>query len=143
MGEIYAIASLDDEVIDYLRSLSVTVLQQPSREPSFSEIENVLSCLDGYSVESKPYAAGASWDADIVSLSDPSIWTQLVIHKLTGINEPQSLSFHKGSPELVASLVSKLSQTCGALVIFSGSGGIPLVVTAEDNLMSLLSRWDL
>ena len=143
MGEIYAVAPVDSKVREFLRSQSVAVPQEPSRGPTFTDIQDVLARLDGYSVESDPFVVGAPWDAQIASRTDPYLWTRAVIHELAPSDCPQSLSFHKGASELVAAIVLQLTQTCGPLIVFTGSGALPLVVSSRDSIHDLLSSWDL
>ena len=143
MGVIYVVAPIDDEVAEFLRSESIVVPHEASKGPLFRDIQDAISGLDGYSVESDPYAVGASWDAQIASRVDQYSWTRATVQKLAPADHPQSLAFHKGSPELVVAIVLRLSQACGPLVLFTDSGDSPLVVSPQDDIENLLKFWNL
>src|SRR5262245_58999485 len=122
MGVYYLVEPYDDEEREWLEA-EVAMLpkgKQRSRNPTPSEIRQVLDALDGFKTEYNVSAKKKIWQAMVQGTKGPDKkrWAALEIEKWGGTEERRyKLSFEKGDPEVVVRILHGLSAHTGPLLV--------------------------
>ena len=145
MGVLYTIGSTTGEVAEWLNESGFTVSSdESSRLPLLGEICGALNSLEDSSIEYTDGGIGSPWQAMVTSSDDPErgAWTLLNITKLRPPSEPQELWFEKGFPELIVSILSKIANSSGTLIVVPDTGCAPLVVPPNSIPEELCAQWE-
>ena len=145
MGEGHTVISLVSmprtvEIIRYFHQQGIELPAQASdgREPTVADVRSALRELEGYNVTYSE--RGDSLDIDLVHPSiDPSSstrpagadWAVIWIRNYKGPkfeNSPCDLYFHRGTQELVVTIVRALARRCGPFIVMLYNER-PLLVT--------------
>ncbi|HEY1011071.1 MAG TPA: hypothetical protein VGE07_00100 [Herpetosiphonaceae bacterium] len=135
MGETHSVLPLlDDPAFAPWLAAHGIVLPPPwppSRYPTPHEIRTVLDQAPDYQVQ---YAIGTTWwDADVQA---PAGWTTIWVQEFTGDETvPLPFFFRKGEPAVNLWILAQLTPWCGPLVMVSSSEVLPILVTADQQII--------
>ena len=96
-------------------------------------------------------AAGALAEVDVEIAGDPpsgillssgQAWAQVNLTDPQGMDLPVEFSFEKGTPELIVRLLVALTNVTGTLALVADTGDEPVVIAEDDEVASVLARWD-
>jgi hypothetical protein len=124
-----------------LAGVKVPLAAPPGRNPTPSELKQVLLQLSDYSVEMSeppPHTLSRSpqWQARIWHRERPAVkpWVFIEIDGVRGLDIPQPFRFVRGTPELMLQIVESLCKLVGPLVLQPEVSVPPYVVQPDLNL---------
>jgi hypothetical protein len=134
MGVLYSCIPITDtpEILAWLQEQRVT-LPSPSifgRDPTPQEIRTALDSIENYTAD---YAVSRTfWQANVSYTAEPEQgpWTCInVLNYQDDESQPYHIYFEKGWPELILTIMERLSRLCGPLMCVPDTGATPIVVT--------------
>ena len=141
MGLLYSAWALEPEFVSWLGSLGISA-SGPSRNPTPREVKAALESLDDFAVRYE-LVNGDYWCAWVKHRLNPETgpWTLVHISHIGGDDEERRVWFEKGDQELIATIVERLTHSCGTLVLTCDAGGEPIVITPGTDPARALEVW--
>ena len=126
-------AWLDSESVSHPASTETT------RFPTPRQITEVLHQLAGFTVSITADSATGEWSAriDAADPANPS-WALLRVSDYRSDDQPHEFYFPNGWPEVIFTVVERLTHHCGPLVVVEDTGDKPTVVRSNDSIQALL-----
>ncbi len=133
MGVLYSCIPITNtpEILAWLQEQRVSLPSESifSRDPTPQEIRAALETIENYTTD---YAVSRTfWQANVSYTADPEHGPWTCINVLN-YHDDEAQSYHiyfeKGSPELILTIMERLSRLCGPLLCAPDSGDMPIVV---------------
>jgi hypothetical protein len=132
MSTTYCIMPLNEECAAWLDSegLSHPPVSPRFRDPTATEITDVLRALPDYEYEIWCNPHHKTWDAHVAWAADPSHGphTTICLLDYCGDDTPHRFYFSGGWREVIFLVIERLSRVCGPLAVADGGCGIPYLV---------------
>ena len=142
MGVLYSAFPIDADVRGWLTEEGIDCPDVDGRAPTPNELANALDALSDFSVDYN--ISDGVWQAQVDDPTDAEggMWTLVNVMQPTGDDDPCRFYFEKGSPELIAAILHKLSAITGPFALVPDTGCPSLVVTPDADVKSLLESWE-
>lgn len=144
MGVLHTVLLLDTSCAEWLdrEGVSHPATEATSRFPTPSEIIKVLRQLVGYTFSVTADSSSGEWFAQITaSNSSTGAWAFLRVSDYCSDDKPHEFYFPKGWPEVIFTVVERLTHYCGPLVVVDDSSVRPIVVRPHDSVQELLRNY--
>ncbi len=142
MAVSWLVLPIVPEIIDWLQNQhGLTVPNVESRWATLDELLEILASI-GESVSRKDIPHR---DGNVVSLIMGKIDTPAfaqISGRIKGDHFEFSFENNGNTPQIMLTILTKLCVTCGALVIFCGTGGAPYIVTADTDIDEAIRTGD-
>jgi len=145
MGVLHSVLPLDASCVEWLDSEGVAhpPPTTTSRYPTPREIAAELQQLGDYAFDLSADLSSGEWLATIVSAnSQTEAWASLRVKNYSDDDRPHEFYFPKGWPEVIFTVVERLTQHCGPLVVVDDSAVRPVIVCPNDPLQELLQHYN-
>lgn len=145
MGVLHSVLLLNASCVEWLDGEGVPHPDpaQDSRFPTPREITAVLRQFGSYSLDLGADLASGEWSATVVEQnSSRGMWASLRITDYSSDDEPHEFYFPKGWPEVILTIVERLTHGCGPLVVVDDSAVRPIVVCPNDSIQELLRKYE-
>ncbi len=143
MSVLHTILPLDDKCAEWLDSENIAHPNPSadSRFPTPGEIVSTAKLMAGYTMDASADVRSGEWSATITKNNSPDAWAFLRVSNYTSDEQPHEICFPKGSPEVIFSIVERLTHCCGPLVVVDDSAAKPVVVCPNDSVVELLRMY--
>jgi hypothetical protein len=143
MGTLYVVVPSDPELRAWLRESDLPVPDDADgRLPTNDEIRAALSTLRDYTIEFRDEER--EHVAEISFSGDPQAgpWASFSFPKSRDLTpEEESLTFRRGSSEVMIPVLLELSRSSGPLALIPDSGADPLLVWSGANVAELIETF--
>jgi hypothetical protein len=147
MGVLYTVLPLEPKVLAWLKNLGVELPSGSavSRNPTPAELRAAVTALPGYQAEITEAELGGTWQAWVESTREPEEgpWTLVNVLDYQGEHVQREFGFEKGWDTLIVSIVSRVAECCGPLVLLPDTGDRPIVVTSETVPDEAVKVWEI
>jgi hypothetical protein len=145
MGVLYSVLPLDQRCAEWLdqEGVSHPGPAADTRFPTPKEIQSALQQMADYTVDLSADSAPGEWLATITDAkSTTGAWASLRVRHYSSDDEPHEFYFPKGWPEVIFTVVERLTHDCGPLVVVDDSFVKPIIVRSNDSVQELLRNYD-
>ena len=143
MGVIYVAAPIIDETRRWLDDLGVLANCEASRLPTAAELSGALRALPGFEVEIEtPEEGGYFAFVEPQGGTPEDRRTRINVHDYSGLDQPCTPVFEKGSEHVIVQILSELAKTVGPLALVPDTGEIPVIVEGGADAEIIMAAWN-